>query len=51
MKIGLSLLGQLMAEEALKSLMIHVGEFIAKKTQNELDDKIVNDVKKAWKVS
>ena len=50
MKIGMSLLGQIMTEIALKSVLLHTAEFIAKKTENELDNKLVEDLKSALNV-
>lgn len=46
-KIGISLLTSLLTESLIKNLLIHGLESVAKKTSNQLDDKLINDVKEA----
>jgi hypothetical protein len=49
-KIGFSLLMSLLTEGAVKRLLVHSLEVLAAKTENEWDNKVVADVRKAWAV-
>jgi len=41
------LLSSLGTEKLLKSILIHLGDALVKKTSNDLDDKLWNEVKKS----
>lgn len=45
--IALKILKSLMTESFVKKLVIYLLEYLAKKTDNEVDDKIVGMVKEA----
>lgn len=46
-KIGMNILMSMLTEGLIKNLLIHALEAIAKKTSNDLDDKLIGDVKQA----
>lgn len=41
------LLSSLGTEKLLKSILLHLGDALVKKTTNDLDDKLWNEVKKS----
>lgn len=49
-KIAVSLLFQLVTESFVKRFVVHSLQWAAKRTDNEVDDKLVQDVKQAWAV-
>lgn len=46
-KILLTMATRLVTEKFLTAFLIHIAEHLAKKTSNELDDKIISDIKSA----
>ena len=47
MQVGKALLMSLLTERFIKELVVHFLEFLAKKTDNEVDDELVRAVKSA----
>lgn len=47
MKIGMSLLAELLTAAAIKNVLLHTAEHYAKKSESQLDDKLVEDIKTA----
>lgn len=47
-KAAISMISALVTESFLKPLIAHGLEALAEKTSTDTDDKIVQDVKKAW---
>lgn len=50
LKIGSSLLFQLLTESFIKQFVAHSLEWAAKQSDNEVDDRLVESVKQAWNV-
>lgn len=47
-KVLIGMATSLLTESFLKPLVIHGLEALARKTQSDLDDQVVKDVKKTW---
>ena len=47
-KIGMSLIAQLVTEKFIKRILLEGLSAVAKKTENTVDDEIVNFVRDAW---